>query len=282
MAHGQANAEVGEGRSPTLSCNHEAPILAHQVVGPLCAQHGHAPQQGAYVGHIVPHEVVGPLCANAGGHGHTGGGQQAAYSGHIVTHPLTARHDSSPDGTGRGVPIVPVAFDSKRNPNPGEVSPALRAMGHDASHANAGGQVAVAYQCHGGNVGPMGTLRTGSGNVTSGVPFTFQPRVGRSGRGMPSDVVPALAGGSAGTGATSDMRPCVVARYAVRRLTPRECERLQGFPDDYTLVPFRGKPAKDGPRYRALGNSMAVPVMAWIGRRIEMCESVLTSREVPA
>jgi site-specific DNA-cytosine methylase len=54
----------------------------------------------------------------------------------------------------------------------------------------------------------------------------------------------------------------------VRRLTPTECERLQGFPDGYTLVPHRGKPAADGPRYKSLGNSMAVPVMAWIGRRI--------------
>jgi hypothetical protein len=54
----------------------------------------------------------------------------------------------------------------------------------------------------------------------------------------------------------------------VRRLTPRECERLQGFPDDYTLIPYRGKPAADGPRYKALGNSMAVPVMRWIGERI--------------
>ena len=51
---------------------------------------------------------------------------------------------------------------------------------------------------------------------------------------------------------------------AVRRLTPRECERLQGFPDDYTAIPK----AADGPRYKALGNSMAVPVMAWIGKRI--------------
>ena len=56
---------------------------------------------------------------------------------------------------------------------------------------------------------------------------------------------------------------------AVRRLTPRECERLQGFPDDFTLIPYRGKPAADGPRYRALGNSMAVPCMRWIGERIE-------------
>jgi site-specific DNA-cytosine methylase len=55
---------------------------------------------------------------------------------------------------------------------------------------------------------------------------------------------------------------------AVRRLTPRECERLQGFPDDYTLVTYRNKPAADGPRYRALGNSMAVPCMAWLGWRI--------------
>lgn len=57
----------------------------------------------------------------------------------------------------------------------------------------------------------------------------------------------------------------------VRRLTPRECERLQGFPDDYTLIPWRGRPAEecpDGPRYRALGNSKAVPVVRWIGRRL--------------
>jgi site-specific DNA-cytosine methylase len=63
---------------------------------------------------------------------------------------------------------------------------------------------------------------------------------------------------------------------AVRRLTPRECERLQGFPDDYTLVEYRKKPAADGPRYRALGNSMAVPVMRWIGQRIAMVESKVT------
>jgi DNA (cytosine-5)-methyltransferase 1 len=55
---------------------------------------------------------------------------------------------------------------------------------------------------------------------------------------------------------------------AVRRLTPRECERLQGFPDDWTAIVYRGKPASDGPRYKALGNSMAVNVMRWIGERI--------------
>lgn len=60
----------------------------------------------------------------------------------------------------------------------------------------------------------------------------------------------------------------------VRRLTPRECERLQGFPDDYTLIPWRGKEAPDGPRYKALGNSMAVPVMAWIGQRIAQVAAI--------
>jgi DNA (cytosine-5)-methyltransferase 1 len=64
----------------------------------------------------------------------------------------------------------------------------------------------------------------------------------------------------------------VSSASAVRRLTPRECERLQGFPDDYTLIPWRGKPAAecpDGPRYKAIGNSKAVPVVRWIGRRIQ-------------
>jgi DNA (cytosine-5)-methyltransferase 1 len=61
----------------------------------------------------------------------------------------------------------------------------------------------------------------------------------------------------------------LVQSMAVRRLTPTECERLQGFPDSYTNIPWRKQPeSPDGPRYKALGNSMAVPVMAWIGRRI--------------
>jgi DNA (cytosine-5)-methyltransferase 1 len=60
----------------------------------------------------------------------------------------------------------------------------------------------------------------------------------------------------------------VATASAVRRLTPRECERLQGFPDDWTAIVYRGKPAADGPRYKALGNSMAVNVMRWIGQRI--------------
>ncbi len=68
----------------------------------------------------------------------------------------------------------------------------------------------------------------------------------------------------------------VASGMAVRRLLPIECEALQGFPRNYTLIPYRNKPACDGPRYRALGNSMAVPVMRWIGERIIQVEKDLT------
>lgn len=64
----------------------------------------------------------------------------------------------------------------------------------------------------------------------------------------------------------------VATAMQVRRLTPVECERLQGFPDNYTQVPYRNKPAADGPRYKALGNSMAVPVIRWIGQRINLAQ----------
>jgi len=91
-------------------------------------------------------------------------------------------------------------------------------------------------------------------------------------------------GGNA-TEPMSNVAPCltktdrhgVAEQSAVRRLTPRECERLQGFQDDWTRIPWRGKPEEecpDGPRYKAIGNSMAVPVMRWIGERIKKQEEL--------
>lgn len=74
----------------------------------------------------------------------------------------------------------------------------------------------------------------------------------------------------------------ILTTAAVRRLTPRECERLMGFPDDFTLIPWRGKPASrcpDGPRYKALGNSMCVNVMRWLGLRIQMLEDAVPFNE---
>lgn len=150
-----------------------------------------------------------------------------------------------------------------------------RAAGHDASHANAGAPPAVAFQCQGSNVGPMGTLRNGNGNETGGVPFVFSNSGGNTGLGLSKPGVPPVTGSKGNPGNA-------VVGMAVRRLTPRECARLQGFPDDYLDIAFRGKPAADGPKYRALGNSMAVPVMRWIFGRIQMVENMTTATSSPA
>ena len=83
-----------------------------------------------------------------------------------------------------------------------------------------------------------------------------------------------VGGGKPGQG-----YPAVMQAMQVRRLTPLECERLQGFPDNYTAVPHRGRPAADGPRYKALGNSWAVPCARWIGERIQAVEAVHQLKE---
>jgi len=85
---------------------------------------------------------------------------------------------------------------------------------------------------------------------------------------------------SKGCGGTSAAeRPVVASNSTVRRLTPVECERLQGFPDNFTAIPWGKKEAADcpdGPRYKALGNSMAVPVMRWIGERINTVDDLIS------
>jgi DNA (cytosine-5)-methyltransferase 1 len=122
-----------------------------------------------------------------------------------------------------------------------ELSPTLRSGSHSGSHANGGVMPAVAF---------------GLAQITSAANRS------RAEPGLPASTI------------SKASRMHVAQPMAVRRLTPRECERLQGFKDDYTLVPHRGKPAADGPRYKALGNSMAVPVMAWIGQRIAQVEAM--------
>lgn len=203
----------------------------------------------------------------------------------LVAHSLRAEgFDASEDGTGRGTPLVPVAMLNmmgakgmcafEENPqtsytltqgcqsgadmhavcftakdygaDASDISPTLRSGGHDGSHANGGVMPAVAFSEN------------------------------QQGQIWEHDSVQALnkGGGKPGQGYAA-----IRTASAVRRLTPMECERLQGFPDDYTLIPYRGKPAADGPRYKALGNSMAVPVMAYIGQRIAMVEALCEQRE---
>lgn len=132
--------------------------------------------------------------------------------------------------------------------------------------------------CSGGGKGPLiqegvsGTLATGNDQTI------FQPVDFRHAEvGEDTDATQTLQAKSTG-GYSLNYLPGATDGYVVRRLTPLECERLQGFPDDHTRVPYRGKPADecpDGPRYRAIGNSMAVPCMAWIGRRMQEVDEIM-------
>jgi DNA (cytosine-5)-methyltransferase 1 len=206
-----------------------------------------------------------------------------------------------------------VAFDCKGTDVQFETDgshPPLRSMGHNHSHQNAEGYAAVAIQeraiSENANAGP-----DGKGWRDDGAAYTLEARQvpqavafdlrGRDGGAMPEGPhdtasIRAASGGSS--------RSYVAEQWAVRRLTPTECERLQGFPDNYTRVPGASSTWRDvdecedvealealglnlrqkgngwqvqdpdGPRYKALGNSMAVNVMRWIGRRIEMVEGL--------
>src|SRR5690606_40394120 len=140
--------------------------------------------------------------------------------------------------------ILPVAFNSRQDPVSGDVSGALDTCSPQAQ--------AVAVSLRGRDGGATVELGDEVGNCLN----PDQPQCWRV--YDPEGVSPSLQAGE-GRG-NAILEP----HMAVRRLTPRECERLQGFPENYTLIPYRGKPAADGPRYKALGNSWAVPVARWI------------------
>jgi DNA (cytosine-5)-methyltransferase 1 len=210
-----------------------------------------------------------------------------------------------------------VAFSMKdHGADASDIAPTLRGMGHDRSHPNGGGQVAIAFaQNQSGDVlagdvmHSLGTSQNATGRNAATVAFTLHGSDGTASAASSTEVAGSLRtrapGGIENSSTTAVLQERPVAwseeltastdvagtlqrggeggrvdgvmmpQMAVRRLTPRECERLQGFPDDYTLVEYRGKPASDGPRYKALGNSMAVPVMRWIGERIAAVDAIL-------
>lgn len=207
----------------------------------------------------------------------------------FVTHTLKGEgYDASEDGTGRGTPIVPVCFSAKDHGADAmsDLSPTLRAGGHSKSHANAGVMPAVAFPINPNALRGDTSAKTPSRDA-AGVMRLRDPGMGIGDDGDPADTLQAAGPGAVAfaqntrdevrempyvgaLAADAGMKQTSYIRQssAVRRLTPRECERLQGFPDDYTLIPYRKGQAADGPRYKALGNSMAVPVMRWIGERI--------------
>lgn len=205
----------------------------------------------------------------------------------IVEHGPTMALQAGGIGDGRGMCInaIPhlVAFGGNNTSGAIQVSTALNASGSASGRMDFESETFVVYDttqnsavCFTGDIThALNTANNGKGSSEDGtgrgvptIAYTLQhAQIGRidsagpQGKGWQADVA-----------FTQDSRTsadAVVYGAQVRRLTPRECERLQGFPDDHTLVLSRGKPAADGPRYKALGNSMAVPVMAWIGRQID-------------
>ena len=212
-----------------------------------------------------------------------------------IAHALRAEgFDASKDGTGRGTPIVTVG-SLTRNLSKGaqlEGSP-LVPVGfyqNEGSHGS-GDNTNIAPTLKGAKHSNFAAVAFDTTQITSAANYS-NPKAGdpchplASGAHPPavafdarqSDVI--QYGEKTGPLDTDGHTMGIQAGMAVRRLTPQECERLQGFPDDYTLTPYRGKPAADGPRYKALGNSMAVPCMAWIGRRIQQVQAL--SERIPA
>lgn len=230
-------------------------------------------------------------------------GRQDFETETLISHSLSADgFDASEDGTGRGVPMIPVAINTAHTNSNGA------GFSDDLAHtlAGSGATQAVAFNLRGREGGALpevsdaASLRAASGGSSNSyVAFSAKDygadvaEVAPTLRGMGHDTSHANGGGQLAIAApltasyakqvdssdTSTGPPNLLhSLMAVRRLTPRECERLQGFPDDYTLVEYRGRLAADGPRYKALGNSMAVPVMRWIGQRIAAVDAILRDR----
>lgn len=218
-----------------------------------------------------------PHCLNAGGMG-----RQDFETETMIAHTLKGEgFDASEDGTGRGTPIVPVAFAQNTRDEvrlfggDGQVVGALAAepgMKQQSYVAEpvAFRDVAQALTSNYGKQADNSDTALGPNIVAHhAVAFDMRGREGGAQFEGPHDTanIRAASGGSS--------KSYVAQEWAVRRLTPKECERLQGFPDGFTDVPWRGKDtAPDGPRYKSLGNSMAVNVMRWIGRRIEVVEKI--------
>ena len=268
-------------------------------------------------------QITGTLAAS-GGHAVPGTAAQDAGEGFLVTHSLRAEgFDASEDGTGRGTPLVTVgALACNTGPNGHDAGNFACNQAVDAGHVlpisirtaqtssngcgindegtsytldGAQGQ-AIAFDCkasgqNGFGVGEIGNTMRGVGHGGGHQAVAFTASEQSNSFAWEKDYYPALD--CQVPNDTSNIQKGVRQGMQVRRLTPRECERLQGFPDDYTLIPItkrqpiNGQPAivkwaADGPRYKALGNSMAVPVMRWIGERIAMVDAIPLASEIAA
>jgi DNA (cytosine-5)-methyltransferase 1 len=165
----------------------------------------------------------------------------------FIAHTLRAEgHDASEDGTGRGVPLVPVAMAVQESEYGTMLTDAAGSLRADRESGGTYALTPVAMAVQEDKQNGV-TVRDTAGSLRSDAPGSQ-------------------------TGGTLAME-----RFGVRRLTPTEMERLQGFPDGWTLVPYRNGMAADGPRAKALGNSMAVPVLRWLGERILKADALARS-----
>ena len=239
MATGQANAETAIDHCVNLTCNHEAPVI--------CA--GFSGGQGEKAGGIGYREEVSPTI-RASESGSNQVPDILCQYGDIAG-ALTARHDSSACAD-RGMSIVYEnhAQDSRVKPC-GECSPQI-----NAKAGTGGGNLPILQEIHRERETHTLAFRwaaSPSQGLPIGIDYCHTMMANKNGE-------PAVYTNSINT---------------VRRLLPVECERLMGFPDNHTRIPWRGKPEEkcpDGPRYKACGNSMCVNVMRWIGMRIENLE----------
>ena len=237
--------------------------------------------ESAAGGHLVPTPAPGhvnALTANmAGGGG--GADDNTAQGGHLVA-TLTRRHGKGPSSDLPDGHVVPVGFDlaqitsgeNRNRPEPGDPQPPPAAAGapHVAHtlRADPGGTgqahntdyVAHALAAEGSDASEDGT-----GRGTPLVPVAFGHTNGLDPQASEENTPTLRAGHFTGGGS-------VMESTAVRRLTPVECERLQGYPDGWTAT-SGGQPQSDSARYRQLGNSIAVPVFAWVAGRIVAYEA---------
>jgi DNA (cytosine-5)-methyltransferase 1 len=212
--------------------------------------------------------IVGPIqAAGSGGRGHRVDAEGAA-TGHLIA-ALTTRAGATYDDQQTGQ-LVPIAFDTTYVPLGSQrVAHALTAEGHDASEDGTGrGTPLIAV-----SMAVAGDISTGIDVAQTVRAAHGQPGViawqGGSTQDQivePGGISPTLAHSSAAHMGHHQPKLAVPGQ-AVRRLTPTECERLQGFPDGWTAT-SNGQPQADSPRYRQLGNAVAVPVAAWIAHRI--------------
>jgi DNA (cytosine-5)-methyltransferase 1 len=241
-----------------------------EVSGTLTANHGNIRAGDAWSGLYVSHTL------NA--HAHRSDAESETFVP-MVSHTLKgAGFDASEDGTGRGTPIIGFSCKDNGNDACADVAPTLRSMGHNTSHANGGGHAAVAIaQNQRGELRTsdvMGALALAGGKPGQGNPVVAVALRGRDGGsdieigGNVSNALRASQGGS-------DKVMCF-DQIMVRRLTPLECERLQGFPDRWTEITYRGKRAADSPRYKAIGNSIAINCLEGIGERLAFVDAVVS------